>query len=118
MPQKPNQHYITLKLKGNYDDFSDFYDENKKPIYENIVEVFKGFIGSRKQNLTLSIEAEIQGLEWDTEFKFNKKEPKVLINEVLPYFEKIEDYEKCMEIINLHKQLTNSKKSDNIISVS
>lgn len=41
--------YKKMYIKGKYEDFSDFYDINKKPIYENIFEVFKGFEGNKKE---------------------------------------------------------------------
>jgi hypothetical protein len=43
-------------------------------------------------------------------FSFYKKDSDVLINDVLPYFEEVENYEKCAEIINLHELLTKKKK--------
>ena len=101
--------YKTMYIKGKYKDFTDFYDTNKKPIYENIVEVFKGFQDSKKRVLSLYIQAIIQGMEWDTEFKFNRNETIVLTRDVLPFFEEIEDYEKCQEIKNLYEDLTKTK---------
>ena len=101
--------YKTMYIKGKYKDFTDFYDINKKSIYENIIEVFKGFENNKKKILSLYIQAIIQGLEWDCEFKFNRNETIVLTRDVLPFFEEIEDYEKCQEIINLYESLTNSK---------
>jgi hypothetical protein len=98
-----------MYIKGKYQDFTDFYDTNKKSIYENIVEVFKGFQGNKKRVLSLYIQAIIQGMEWDTEFKFNRNETIVLTRDVIPYFEDIEDYEKCQEIKNLFEDLTNTK---------
>lgn len=101
--------YKTMYIKGKYTDFNDFYDINKKSIYENIVEVFKGFKGTKKRVLSLYIQAIIQGLEWDTEFKFSRNETIVLSRDVIPFFESIEDYEKCAEIKNLYEDLTNNK---------
>ena len=101
--------YKTMYIKGKYQDFTDFYDTNKKSIYENIIEVFKGFQENKKRVLSLYIQAIIQGMEWDTEFKFNRGETIVLTRDVLPYFEEIEDYEKCQEIKNLYESLTNTK---------
>ena len=101
--------YKTLHIKGKYTDFNDFYDINKQSIYENIVEVFKGFKETKKRVLSLYVQAIIQGLEWDTEFKFNRNETIVLSRDVIPFFESIEDYEKCAEIKNLYEDLTNDK---------
>jgi hypothetical protein len=118
MTNKTNLPYIDMVIKGSYEDFTDFYDVNKKPIYENIVEIFKGFKTTKKRILTLYIQAKIQGLEWDTEFKFNRRETVVLMRDVLPFFESIEDYEKCIEIKNLYELLTNKKETHIIDKVS
>ena len=104
--QKTRTPYKKMYIKGKYEDFSDFYDINKKSIYENILEVFYGFKDNKKRILTLYIQAIIQGLEWDTEFKFHKKESIILKRDLIPYFEEIEDYETCIEINNLYKELT------------
>ena len=53
-------------------------------------------------------------MDWDTEFTFNRDETIVLKRDVLPYFEDIEDYESCSEILNLYKDLT--FKKENIIN--
>jgi hypothetical protein len=98
--QKTRTPYKKMYIKGKYDDFSDFYDVNKKPIYENILEVFRGFEGNKKRVLTLYIQAIIQGLEWDTEFKFNRTDTIVLTRDVLP----------CAEIKKLFETLTNKKE--------
>ena len=107
--KKTRTPYKKMYIKGKYTDFTDFYDVNKQLIYENILEVFKGFIGSKKRILSLYIQAIIQGLEWDTEFKFNRTDTIILTRDVLPYFESIENYEKCLEIKKLEKELTNKK---------
>jgi hypothetical protein len=99
-----------MYIKGNYEDFTDFYTINKRSIYENIIEVFKGFTGnSKKRVLTLYLQAIIHGLEWDTEFKFNKTDTIVLTRDVIPYFEQIEEYEICYDVIKLYEELTFKK---------
>lgn len=106
-PKKPKQNYFKeLFLEGRYKDFNDFYDENKLVIYKSIIDIFLEFKKTRKKTLTLNISAKIKGLDWDTEFTFNRDETIVLKRDVLPYFEDIEDYESCSEILNLYKDLT------------
>jgi hypothetical protein len=95
-----------LKIKGRYNEFKDFYDTNKGLIYKSIIEVFHEFKKTRKKSLSLNISAKIKGLEWDTEFNFSRNETIVLKRDVMPFFEEIEDYETCSEILNLHKELT------------
>lgn len=99
-----------MYIKGKYEDFTDFYTENKKPIYENIIEVFEGFVGNRKRVLTLYIAAIIRGLEWDTEFKFERNDTIVLTRDVIPFFESIEEYEKCERAKKIYDDLIKPKK--------
>ncbi len=101
--------YKTMYIKGKYEDFTDFYDTNKKSIYENIIDVFKGFENNKKRVLSLYVQAIISGLEWDTEFKFSRTDTIVLTRDILPFFESIEDYEKCSEIKSLFELLTIKK---------
>ena len=100
------KYFKELKLEGKYKDFTDFYDENKETIYKSIIEVFMEFKETKKRKLTLNISAKIKGLEWDTEFNFDRSETIVLKRDVMPYFEEIEDYETCGEILKLHNCLT------------
>jgi|APCry1669189369_1035219.scaffolds.fasta_scaffold00172_11 hypothetical protein len=102
--------YKKLHIKGIYQDFTDFYDINKNKIYNAMFDVFEGFRTTTENDLTLYISAIIKGLEWDTVFKFNRKEVSVLMRDILPYFESIENYEKCAEIKNLYLELTNEKE--------
>lgn len=99
--------FISLQINGKYKDFTDFYDENKDVIYENILNVFKQFKSTRKKSLALFVSAKIMNVDWETEFIFHKEESIVLKRDLIPYFEMIEDYEKCCEIKNLYQELTN-----------
>jgi hypothetical protein len=100
------KYFKELKLEGKYKDFTDFYDENKETIYKSIIDVFKEFKETKKTKLTLNISAKIKGLEWDTEFNFDRSETIVLKRDVMPYFEEIEDYETCGEVLKLYDCLT------------
>jgi hypothetical protein len=50
-------------------------------------------------------------VDFKTEFFFRKSESSILVDHILTHYEEIEEYEKCSEIIKLHKRLTNSEKS-------
>jgi hypothetical protein len=104
MPKK--EPFIKLEIKDNYNDFTEFYDANKGTIYKSILDVFEELKTSRKKTLSLLVVSEIGGLEWDTEFNFSKSQNKILVRDVMPYFEQIEDYETCSKIKNLHFDLT------------
>lgn len=106
-PKKPtSKMFKLLKFEGEYDGFTDFYSENKTEIYRAIIELFNDFKNNKKKTLNLGISAKIKGLDWDTEFSFKRNETVILTRDVIPYFENMEDYEMCSEIIELHKDLT------------
>ena len=94
-----------LSIKGRYDGFSDFYDVNKIFIYKNILRLFTNFKKEDKDELILIISAKIKGLDWETELKFRRKESIILIRDIMPYFEGIEDYETCGQICDLYKKI-------------
>ena len=94
-----------LSIKGRYDGFSDFYDVNKTVIYKNILKLFTNFKKEDKDELILIISAKIKGLDWETELKFGRKESIILVRDIMPYFEGIEDYETCGQICDLYKKI-------------
>lgn len=95
-----------LIVKKKFKSYTQFHNENKEKIYKSVIELFKEFQNTRSKNLTLVVGAKIENVEWSTELTFNKNEFYVLKKDIMPYFEKIEDYETCSEIINLMKSLT------------
>jgi len=103
---KNEKPFKSLIIKDKYKNYDDFYSENKTIIYKSILNIFKEFKTTSKENLTFYISAKIKNEEWDTEFKFHKKESIILKRDLIPYFEEIEDYETCIEIKNLYKELT------------
>lgn len=96
---------ITLDINENYDGFVDFYDKNKDVIYRNLVTLFKGFTESDKKTRTLAVTATIQDIPWGTEFVMDKNNKETLVHDIIPYFEQIEDYEFCEEIMGIYKSL-------------
>ena len=106
-PKKTLNIFKKLNFDGRYNDFNDFYSENKTEIYKTIIEIFAEFKKTKKKSLNLQISAKIKGLDWDTEFNFKRDETIILTRDVMPYFENIEDYETCSEIFSLNKELTN-----------
>jgi hypothetical protein len=94
-----------LLIKGKYEGFKDFYDVNKIVIYKNILKLFTNFKKQDKDQLVLIISAKISNLDWETELKFQRKESIVLVRDIMPYFEQIEDYETCGQICDLYKKI-------------
>lgn len=104
--RKKNAPFKSLVYEDRYKTYGDFYDEHKTEIYKSIFEIFKEFKKNKGENLSLYISAKIEGIDWDTEFNFHRDETILLKRDLMPYFEKIEDYETCIEIKNLYKELT------------
>jgi len=104
---------LQLTINEIFGQKDNFHWVNKRYqfIYKSIIDIFLEFKKTRKKTLTLNISAKIKGMDWDTEFTFNRDETIVLKRDVLPYFEDIEDYESCSEILNLYKDLTFQKES-------
>jgi hypothetical protein len=104
--KKPKDTIIkNLIIKESYKDYGSFYNENKGVIYKSIVNLFNSLKRKDKQNVILVMSAKINGLQWETELKFNRKESFVLVRDILPYFEDNEDYEFCEEISNLYNKI-------------
>lgn len=96
-----------LVIKESYKDFSSFYNQNKELIYKTIVNLFNSLKRKDKSNIVLVLSAKINGLQWETELKFNRKESIVLVRDILPFFENNEDYEFCSEITTLYNKIQN-----------
>ncbi len=106
---KKKKAFKEVSFREEYPDFKSFYDTNKEEIYRNIIEVFRGFTSSRRKILELHVSATIDGFEWKTDFNFHRYDLQPLKKDIMPFFEDIEDYEACSDIINIHKQLTSKK---------
>lgn len=96
-----------LKFTKRYKSYSDFHGDNREIIYKTIIDLFKEFKVVRNKTLSFLISANIENIEWKTELSFNRGELFLLKKDVMPYFEEIEDYETCSEIISITKNLTN-----------
>lgn len=95
-----------LIFKKKYEDFSDFYDNNKENIYNSIIDLFEYFKQTNKSCLKLKINAKVNNIDWDTEFNFNRDEYFILKRDIMPYFEQSENYEMCSKIVQIHDDLT------------
>lgn len=94
-----------LSIKGDYKGFNEFYGEHKENIYRAIINLFKSFKRKDKSKVILVLSARINGLQWETELKFSRKESIVLTRDILPFFEDTEDYETCGEITSLFEKI-------------
>lgn len=97
--------FIKMRINGEYDNFTDYFEENKKEIYLNIIKTFEGFLNNRKKILTIYIYGIISLYSWESEIKINRSDIDFLIENLIPYFENIEDYETCGKVVELYNNL-------------
>jgi hypothetical protein len=97
-----------LELTKNYDDFSTFLEESRGTIYRKIVERYKDTMTPGKEIQTLVISARVNGRKFDTDYAITKDGYGILLTTIIPYFESIEDYETCAEVLRLCKKLEES----------
>lgn len=86
-----------------YSDFDSFMDANREKIYRGIIEIFNELKFSKKKSLSMELFANINGFNWDSEFSFTQDDAIVLTRDLIPYFQDIEDYETCSEIMKLYR---------------
>ena len=86
-----------------YSDFDSFMDANREKIYRGIIEIFNELKFSKKKSLSMELFANINGFNWDSEFSFTQDDAIVLTRDLIPYFQDIEDYETCTEIMKLYR---------------
>ena len=86
-----------------YSDFDSFMDANREKIYRGIIEIFNELKFSKKKSLSMELFANINGFNWDSEFSFTEDDSIVLTRDLIPYFQDIEDYETCTEIMKLYR---------------
>lgn len=114
LTRKPKEIFKTVRIKGSYDGFNEFYRKNQEIILEGIIDVFNEFKKTDKKKLTFLIKVNLSIEDgetlWDSEFTFTRKDYPVLVKEVIPFFEEKENYEKCLEIMNLYNDFTKGKK--------
>jgi hypothetical protein len=109
---KAEKDKFNVFVKGKYKNFEDFLEKNKDLIYGGVIDSFKELLGTRKRKIKYTVNATVkldnnEIVEWKTEFLLLKNEPDILVDHIMEYYEGNEDYEKCSEILNLYKELTN-----------
>ena len=99
--------FINLVIDGDFEDFTDFYDVSRTVIYEKVTDLFQGLLIPENKTLTLTVYAKIKGMDWDSDFTLTRENRDMLIKTIIPYFESLEDFEKCSELLLLHQKLEN-----------
>lgn len=86
-----------------YSDFDSFMDDNREKIYRGIIEIFNELKFSKKKSLSMELFVNISGFNWDSKFSFTEDDAIVLTRDLIPYFQDIEDYETCTEIMKIYR---------------
>lgn len=92
-----------LILEGDAETFDEFMDNNREKIYRGIIEIFKNLKDSKRKKFILHLDTQIGTFAWNTDFEFTIEEAVVLYRDVLPYYQDIEDYETCQEVLDLYR---------------
>lgn len=101
--------FIVVEIERKiYNNFKDLYDTNRDGIYQGVLDIYSEFKNnSRKKVLTLLVSTDVGPLSWDTELTFRKLDYQILTDQILPYYENNEEYEKCAEIKHLYDYFSN-----------
>jgi hypothetical protein len=96
---------ITLNIIKKYDNFNEYYNDNKFLIYSQVLDMFKLLSSTKKRKVKLLVTGLIGEINFETLYIYNKNKKDILKNTLLPYFKKNEEYEKCDEIIKIYDNL-------------
>ena len=94
---------LTIKFKSVYDNYGTFMEETRDPIYRMILTAFKDL--KEKDSVTVNIHAQVEKTEFESNLEFTKSNLDILTDVINPYFESIEDYESCSEIMTILSEL-------------
>jgi hypothetical protein len=96
---------VALVIENNYPNFQEFYKNEKRQIYSKIIDVYEDILKGNKNTQKLVVIGKIEGCTFDTDFEINKDNQYLLTDVLIPYFEKIEEYEICKKILKIHSEL-------------
>ena len=94
---------LEISFKDHFDDYKTFMDTTRDPIYRTILSAFKTLNVQEKASIV--VKAKVLDTEFESELEFSKEQIDILIDVINPYFEEIEDYETCAEIMTLIESL-------------
>ena len=93
---------IKFRIKTVYPDFATYYANCKEPIYRKMLEVFQTLLTSESTRTRLVTIGNINNVEFDASYFFEKSNPGLLIDVINPFFESIEDYETCENVMSTY----------------
>lgn len=95
----------TLEIQTAYEDFGSFMDETRDPVYRTIFSAFKELMEKKTPTVTVTVRAHVDNMDVESVLEFSKENSNMLTEIILPYFESVEEYEMCSEVLKIHKKL-------------
>lgn len=94
---------LTIKFESVYDNYGAFMEETRDPIYRTILTAFKDL--KEKDSVVVNVFAKVEDAEFESNLEFSKTNLDILTDVINPYFESIEDYESCGEVMTILSEL-------------
>lgn len=94
-----------ITLEGEYSSFDAVFIKNKSLIFENLLDLFTTLRDPNKTEIKLSLTTMINDEQWDSELKFRRTQTDILMGDIKNHYEDVDDYETCIEIVKLHKEI-------------
>ena len=91
----------TKIINKKYPDFHSLYENERGTIYTMITESFSEVLKYKQKQKILTIKLYADDIEFDTDFLISRKNLPLLTDTILSYFEKMENYEMCNQIIKM-----------------
>ena len=95
----------TLTITTSYPNYPTFYKTEKKQIYLGYIETFKKLAISTDKDKQLIVKYRIEEQSYTTNLVVDRSKIGVLKSHILPFFEQLEEYEICSDIVELYDSL-------------
>ena len=90
-------------FKDHFVNYKTFMDVSRDPIYRTILDAFMEL--KEKESVWVNVKATVLDTEFASELEFTKSNVDILTDVINPYFEGIEDYESCSEVMKILDEL-------------
>jgi len=93
-------------IDKNYSDFQTFYKNEKRTVYLGYIDAFEMLNNLKCELIPITVRYLIEEQEFTTHLKAERSNQNRLIENILPFFEQLEEYETCSKIVKLHKLIS------------
>lgn len=95
-----------LTFPKKYETYFEFAEDTREDIYLSIYRLMNTLNIQNIEEVKLVISAKVEGIDWNTDFTIKKEDSILITRDLIPFFEKKEDYEMCKKLKELHNSLT------------